>query len=386
MTTAEAKPPALLHGKVVRWRERWVGPHALEAASDLLAAVAIASVSDGVTLRELGAELERPTQGVLEYVRCRLRLAVLRRRIEIERRDRETKRGLLKVHSAELRRWLWALCAPSGDPHIDLFRGSVELDVEEELDHIRALLSGLTQEEAAAFALPSLLESARGALHARYAFGAAPLGQKSRTQLLRHPASWALPSCILSAISWVFWPPGIHLAVAVPLIAAAALIATSRRDLLLAFVPRLGAAVAVGAAPLALTDEFWRLALTTSAPRAAAIAASLLTLSGVYLALEVRSRGVTRAARIITRTLELLTAAVAYAAVISHGIVAVVGPSAVAAYANTNDLPQLTACLAETSTTACVHWPVYVLFASASLTLGVLLQLLWEERPMTSRL
>lgn len=362
------------------------GPDALHLAERLLRSIDDSQPKDLSELQRLDEDLESTQSGVLEFVRCRLRLAILEARLRLDIPDAERRGRWLRSHSGELRRWLWALSAPSGDPNIDLFRGSVEMDIEDELARVHALLSHTRPDDARDLALPSLLDGARRALHGRYAFGASPPGEPRRLVPLRHPAIWAVVTSTCVVAAWFGWTPGLAIAVAAPLIAATVLITAARDDLLLTFVPRLGAAVAVGAAPLALTDEFWRLALTTEPSRALAVSAALLALAAIYLALEVRSRGVRRAPRVFARTVELLVAAVAYAALISHAIVAIVGPSAISAYASSSVSPAFAACRSVEAALACAVPSLYALFAASSLTLGVLLQLLWEERPMTSRL
>jgi hypothetical protein len=292
---------------------------------------------------------------------------------------------------AAVRRWTHNVADRSPTPELRFYGALSPFDVEEELARVSRLVEWLERSGEAEAMTPPLVEAASDALRARYAFGAAGVrgGYPAWTQrILAAPTVWAGPVLVLLSVAWIGggWPWALG-AVAWASVVAALVGVLVPSSFLLTFMPRLGAAVAVGLIAVSFNGEVWHLAMNSGPARAAVLSALLVAGTLAYLCLEVRNRGV-RSWRWLGRALQILLVASAQAGTLVTAALLAVGPTMwqrAGEKAGVGAAPLGMDVSWSADPAIVLPWWGAALYAAMSLFLGVLLQLLWEDKALSER-
>lgn len=369
--------------------EAWCAGDRAPQALDRLAAVRERlDQADGELLALLDDALATPcARDLVEMERARLRVAILFRRAAPTEAD-------LADHVLELRHWLFVVTAPADEPRVRFYRQLSPFDPEDELGALDAFLRRLAPPLAEwvrrVVLKRPLVEAMRQTLRDRHAFGV-PLPGNATPRGLRRwlavPAGWAAPALALAALAAMGLGTTATLAGAFAVPAIAVLFTAGRPvDRLLLFMPRLGAAFAVGLLLLTMTDEMWRLALYGPPLRIAVAAALLVAFATGYLAFDLHGRGVVRPGRLAQRTGHLLLAGLAHGMLLACTAAQLVGPVFLAEVGSESGLGRASGpAMPLWGDAAAMPAQAIFFFAAGSMFVGVIVQLLWEDRAVTDR-
>lgn len=282
----------------------------------------------------------------------------------------------LRTHLVYVRTWARLITRDPRQGKAKHFFSLCPMDLERALQDLQRWHTQTAQ-------TPELLggdhhEDAQAARRRLMTFGAVATGVTPWWAIWHRPLGWCALTLLAVALAWTQHPGWLLGA----LLSAPLWLWHHRRggDLWLLLLPRLGAAIAVGAMLLILADEAWAIPGRSSTTRTLILSGSLLTAAGLYLYVDV-AKQVRGAVRRLARAAQVFTSALSYGALLTSVICVGLG----AFFVKPDWAPGagMSVPAVGPGPDPIISWRVLVLFSSAAVALGVLLQLLWEDRSIS---